>query len=159
MIKPGILSNPTDVEGLRRFIALNMSNSGIRFNCRKSPNDRVIAHRRSIINRLEVFCWNFNFLGRFDYIGTISIKTNSMGSSCLKEDIYFQNLIGVVFKSSVLVYQLTVSDLIVMLTRFRQRENYYNGVQFYFSCIAHENSFTECNKSLCERTSERMWTS
>jgi hypothetical protein len=37
---------------------------------------------------------------------------NSMGISFLKEDMYFQNLIGVVFRSSLLVYQLTLSDLI-----------------------------------------------
>lgn len=56
MIKPSIPSIPTDVEGRRRFVAFNMADSGIGFNCRKSPNDRVITHWLSFINRLEVFC-------------------------------------------------------------------------------------------------------
>ena len=59
MIKRGLPSSLTDIEGLRRFITFKIANSEIGGNCRISMDQKPgssVPCRCSTINRMEVLC-------------------------------------------------------------------------------------------------------
>jgi hypothetical protein len=81
MIKLRIPSGPTDFEGLRRLIALKMSNSLMGGKCKKSlDNEKEWGGSRCsiIVNGLEVFSKSFGYLSGFSYTGTVYVNMNSL---------------------------------------------------------------------------------
>jgi hypothetical protein len=81
LIKLGIPSGPTHFQGLRRLIAIKMSNSVMGGNCKSHWTIDQSWGRQcsSIVNWLEVFSKSFSYLSEFNCTGTICVKMNSEG--------------------------------------------------------------------------------
>jgi hypothetical protein len=144
MIKPDMPYSPTGLQGLRSFMAFKMCNSETGGICRKSLDNKLEWWLTGEVLHTDWKCF-----------------ANASATRIVfrKDDKYLQNLIRRVFTSSMFLYQLSLSDIIINLRSYQAVKHLAVTIfVFYPSFIACKNNyFSKWSKSMWEKGREGNW--